>query len=435
MKLRNLLLATLLAAATHSAGQTKATPIINEDQSVTFRLNAPNATEVILKGSFIPKSLPIRTPAGVFGKEGKYKMTKQNGIWTYTTPPLESEMYTYHFEVDGNRMTDPSNSRKVRDVNTYYNYFIIGNGIGDNYLEQNVPHGEVKQVWYNSSIENFPRRRITIYTPPQYKSMSSATFPVLYLLHGSGGDENAWTEAGRAAQIMDNMIAQGKCEPMIVVMPNGIANRAAAPGANSNTEEEASSMNVESMFGIIEQSFVPDILGYVESNYRVKADKSHRAIAGLSLGGLHTIYISANNPDKFDYVGLFSAQTTNTLNDNKINTARGLAKGIENVTNALPFLGQGKLGKKATSFAKGVNSGTISIYENMDEKLKTQFGDAPKLYYIAVGSDDFVKKINDDYRARLDAGGYKYVYHETDGGHSWENWRKYLVDFLPRLFK
>jgi enterochelin esterase family protein len=193
----------------------------------------------------------------------------------------------------------------------------------------------------------------------------------LYLLHGSGGDENAWEEAGRAIQIL----------------------------------------------------------------YRVKKNKANRAIAGLSLGGLHTIFKSANNPEMFDYVGLFSAQTTNALNDNRITTLGGLATGVQSLASKIPFLNGTKFAEKVSVFARKFNDGRLEIYSKLDNKLKNQFANPPKLYYIAVGEDDFVKKLNDDFRAKLNAGGYKYTYNETDGGHSWENWRKYWVDFLPRLYK
>lgn len=189
------------------------------------------------------------------------------------------------------------------------------------------------------------------------------------------------------------------------------------------------------MLGKIEKAFVPDIVTYVESHYRVKAAKQSRAIAGLSLGGLHTLFISANNPDKFDYVGLFSAQTTNALDDKKIGKVEKIVQGIEDFASVFPFLSKGKIGEAISSYTDGISSGDLSIYNNLDEKLKEQFKTPPQLYYIAVGKDDFVKKLNDDFRLKLADKGYKYYYHETDGGHSWENWRKYLVDFLPRLFK
>lgn len=410
------------------------TPQINEDGTVVFKLYYPGAKEVLLKGSFIPKSLPIKTPAGVFGKEGKYEMVNNNGLWTYTTKPLESEMYTYYFEVDDKRIIDPNNTDSVRDIDNYFSYFFIKNGIADNYIKQNVLHGKIEKVWYESSITGMPKRRMSIYTPPGYEDGSEGNYPVLYLLHGSGGDENSWLEMGRAAEILDNMIAKKECAPMIVVMPNGIANMEAAPGENPYSDAKAKGVNIESMLGKIEKAFVPDIVTYVEKKYKVSKNKQSRAIAGLSLGGLHTLYITANNPDMFDYVGLFSAQTTNTLNDKKIKKAGKLAKSIDNITSSIPILNNSKIGDKISSFKEGFENGELSIYEDLDKKLKKQFKNPPKLYYIAVGKDDFVKKINDDYRLKLSDAGYKFTYRETDGGHTWENWRKYLVDFLPRLF-
>ena len=410
-------------------------PVVNQNNSVTFRLYAPNAEDVFIKGSFLEKKFQVRTKAGTFGKTPKARMIKQGSQWVYTSGPLDSEIYTYKFVVDDKEVNDPQNMNIVRDVDNYYNYFIIKGGIADNYITNNVKHGNVSKVWYPSVIDGMPKRRMTIYTPSGYNA-ANHLYPVLYLLHGSGGDENAWEEAGRAIQILDNLIGKGVVVPMVVVMPNGIVNLAAAPGCDPNNPDvKPSAMNAESMLGQFESSFVTDIVSYVESNYNVYKDKSHRAIAGLSLGGLHTLFISANNPDLFDYVGLFSAQTTNTLNDNRIATLSGLANEVEGLASKIPFLGGTKLEKKINKFTGKFNNGNIEVYGNIDEKLKTQFKKGVELYYIAVGRDDFVKKLVDDYRSKLDASGYPYYYNETDGGHSWENWRKYLVDFLPRLFR
>ena len=272
---------------------------------------------------------------------------------------------------------------------------------------------------------------MTIYLPKSYSSNTQKRFPVLYLLHGSGGDEDAWEGCGRAIQILDNLIAEGRCKPMIVVMPNGNAGLAAAPGSDpKNPNQKPSAMNTNSMLGQIESVFMDEIVDYVDENYRTINDKAHRAIAGLSLGGLHTLFISMNNPTKFDYVGLFSAQTTNVLNDKRIGSMQKLGEAWNELKSNLPFIGGGSVDRKISS----LTSEDLSIYNDVDNKLKAQFSTAPKLYYIAVGRDDFVKKLNDDLRLRLDAKGYKYHYNETDGGHTWENWRKYLVDFLPRLF-
>ena len=228
-------------------------PIMNQNNSVTFKLSAPNAEEVYVKGSFLDKFFQIRTQAGTFGKTPKAKMIKQGNMWVYTTKPLESEIYTYKFVVDDQEINDPVNKNVVRDVDNYLNYFIIKGGVADNYITQNVKHGKVAKVWYPSVLDGMPARRMTIYTPAEYDSNSSKEYPVLYLLHGSGGDENAWEEAGRAIQILDNLIGEGKAVPMVVVMPNGIVKLAAAPGADpSNPNVKPSGMNPESMLGKFE---------------------------------------------------------------------------------------------------------------------------------------------------------------------------------------
>ena len=409
---------------------------ITADKAATVSVSFPKADEVYLKGSFVPKARIYNTPAGVFSKEGKYEMKKgKGGIWTYTTKSLPSELYTYNFEVNEIDTFDVSNPNQARDVNTIYNYFIITGGIADDYVEADVPHGKVSYVWYPSSLPDLPKRRMAVYTPPQYSS-SGERYPVLYLLHGSGGDETSWLGLGRAAQILDNLIAAKRCRPMIVVMPNGNSDRAAAPGVDPYNTAKASGTAFESMLGLTESVFVNEVVNYVENHYRTINDKEHRAIAGLSLGGLHTLFISANAPDEFGYVGLFSAQTTNMLTTSeKIDNVKRLASAFGKFKDLLKSFGGGKKQNRIDRIAENVNEGKLDIYNNLDEKLKRQFANPPSLYYIACGKDDFVMKLNNDFRAKLDAGGYKYVYNETDGGHSWENWRKYLVDFLPRLFK
>lgn len=427
MKYSVLLVVLLLVALTARAQRS---PQVHDDGTVTFSFTAPQAEEVLLRGSFIPRKT-FKTPAGVFGKDGSYKMQRQGDTWTYTTKPLTSEMYTYYFEVDEQPTLDPLNADTVRDVTTMLNYFFIPGIPGNLYMDQQVAHGRLQYVWYPSSFPGLPRRRMAIYTPPSYDP--GRRYPVLYLLHGSGGDETAWPTYGRAAQIMDNMIAQKRCRPMIVVMPNGIADRAAAPGIDPYNHEPASAKNTESMMGKIERAFIPEVVGYVENHYKVDTTKAGRAIAGLSLGGLHTLYISANNPEKFDYVGLFSAQTTNAMTNDRIKTLQRVATNYGKVSSIISII-KGRE-EEGNATMKGIREGDLQIYADIDQKLKTQFSPAPRLYYIAVGRDDFVKKLNDDLREKLTLAHYPFVYHETDGGHTWENWRKYLVDFLPRLFK
>ena len=418
------LIALMLPLAVPMRGQ-NGSPIINADNTVTFTLFAPDAEEVYVKGSFSEKLFNIRTKVGAFGRDKKYKMKKDGGNWTFTTQPLQSELYTYYYVVNDKDSIDAANKCVVRDVDKYYNYFIVPGTPGSLYMKQNVPHGKIEKVWYPSNLNNMKQRRMTIYLPAEYDKNSATRYPVAYLLHGSGGDENAWVEAGAAAEIMDNMLAKGEAVPMIVVMPNGIENLDAAPGESPYMKANPSAMNVSSMFGKIEKVFVPEIVDYVDSHYRTIAKKSSRAIAGLSLGGLQTIYISANNPDKFDFVGLFSAQTTNMLQDNNIGTVKSLINKFTQIKDAF----------SGNSESSDRNTENISIYADFDNKLKKQFAVKPKLYYVAVGKDDFVKKLNDDYRAKLDALGCEYVYNETEGAHTWNNWRRYLLDFLPKLFK
>lgn len=417
-----------------AAAQVVSPVVVHDDNTVTITVSFPKAENVLIKGSFLPKARTYRTPAGVFGKEGKEEMTNGgNGRWTFTTKPLSSELYTYNFEIGDADTFDISNPARDRDINTWLNFFIVPNGIADDYLTKNVPHGRVEAVWYKSSLPNIPKRRMMVYTPPGYSA--GVKYPVLYLLHGTGGDEKSWLGLGRAAQILDNLISEKRCKPMIVVMPNGIANRAATPGEDPYNDNPASLKAFESMLGLTESAFVPEIVKYVESHYSADPRKASRAIAGLSLGGLHTLYITANNPDEFDYVGLFSAQTTNGLTSSrKVNKVERLASSFDKITDTLPFLAKKGKMKQLDDYADMVNTGKLEIYDSLDAKLKRQFSDKPKLYYIAYGKDDFVKKLNDDFRAKLDDGGYEYVLNLTDGGHTWDNWRKYLVDFLPRLF-
>lgn len=433
MKLITFVMLMLFVISNNANSQTaQSTPIINPDNSASFFLDAPNATEVVLKGSFVPRKSYIKTESGAVTKEGAVKMTREGNRWTYTTSPLPSEFYTYAFEVDGRPQIDKNNTNVIRDIADSLNYFVIGNGIADNYVVKNVPHGIVKKVWYPSSLEGMNQRRMTVYLPSSYTTNKNKRFPVLYLLHGSGGDENSWSDGGRAIQILDNMIAAGQCEPMIVVMPNGNVNLAAAPGEDPNNPNiKPSANNTSSMLGKIESVFMKEVVNYVDDNFRTLNDKSHRAIAGLSLGGLHTLFISLNNPQSFDYVGLFSAQTTNALNGSRISGLQKIGDKWNQLKENIPFIGGGSVDRAISKYT----SDELSIYDNIDIKLKYQFKTPPKLYYIAVGRDDFVKKLNDDFRKKLKSKGYQFYYNETDGAHTWDNWRKYLVDFLPRLFK
>lgn len=362
-------------------------PEIHDNNTVTFRFKAPKAVRVQLTGDFLPvqKNAKFEAPGIVDLKEG------QEGVWEYTTPePLKPELYSYSFIVDGLRMNDPANVYLIRDVSTLTNVFIIGGDRADFYKVNPVPHGTVSRIWYDSPALGL-ERRMTVYTPAGYET-SGKRYPVLYLLHGMGGDEEAWISLGRTAQILDNLIAQGKAKPMIVVMPNGNASQEAAPGESSRGMVPPTIQLPKTMEGSYEQAF-PEIVKFIDKNYRTIKSKSGRAIAGLSMGGFHSLHISKQYPDMFNYIGLFSA---------------------------------------AIMPNKEVSS---PIYENMEGKLKVQFDKNPALYWIAIGKTDFLYKANEEYRKLLDEKGYKYTYYESDEGHIWKNWRIYLTEFVPMLFR
>ena len=358
-------------------------PEVKEDNTVTFRFQAPDAKEVKISGDWMP--------AGQDWKPGSEPMTKgEKGIWSYTTAAMPSDLYGYSFTVDGIKTTDPSNVYLIRDVASVTNVFIVKGDKGDLYSVNKVPHGTVSRRWYNSP-GNGIERRITVYTPAGYET-SKDKYPVLYLLHGMGGDEEAWIALGRTSQILDNLIAQGKAKPMIVAMSNGNVAQEAAPGESSLGYYKPTMQLPNTMDGKFEETFM-DVVKFVESSYRVKADKSGRAVAGLSMGGYHSLHISRYYPNTFDYVGLFSAAII--PND------------------------------KAKS----------KVYENIDETLKAQLKNGYKLYWIGIGKADFLHKNVKEFREKLDGMGMKYTYRESEGGHTWTNWRVYLSEFAPLLFR
>jgi len=372
-------------------GQNIISPEINPNNTVTFRLQVPKAQKVQITGDFLPTE-KIDTEYGKFDKPGTVDLKEgKDGVWEYTTTEsLKPELYSYSFVVDGFKTTDPNNVYLIRDVASVTNVFLIGGGRADLYKVNNVAHGTVARRWYNCPTLNMTRR-LTVYTPAGYEA-SKNNYPVLYLLHGMGGDEEAWIALGRTAQILDNLIAQGKAKPMIIVMTNGNASQEAAPGESSLGFYKPNMQLQKTMEGSMESSF-PDVVKFIEGNYRTVANKKGRAIAGLSMGGFHSLHISKEYPDMFDYVGLFSAAI------------------IPNKDMKSP------------------------IYDNFDSKLKTQFSKKPKLYWIGIGKSDFLYKANEEYRNILDKGGYKYTYYESEEGHIWKNWRIYLTELVPLLFK
>jgi enterochelin esterase family protein len=364
------------------AGNDIVSPELNQDRTVTFRVRAVNASEVLLSGDWMPRNGWV--PGSVVMERN------ENGIWEFTSEPLEPDLYSYTFVVDGFWTTDPNNPFLIRDVANIFNIFIVDGGQADLYKIQDVAHGSVARRWYDSpSLEM--DRRITIYTPPGYEK-SSRSYPVLYLLHGGGGDEEAWISLGRTAQILDNLIAMGKAVPMIVVMPNGNVIQDAAPGEGHEGFYKPRFIIPKTMDGTFIHSF-QDIISFVEDNYRVRKDKSARAIAGLSMGGFHAIHISRFHQNTFAYIGSFSAAIVPSQNFSH------------------------------------------EVFRDAEEGLKQQLKNGIELYYIAIGRQDFLYPANLKFRDQLNAMGFNYVFKESDGGHTWSNWRLYLSEFVPLLFK
>ena len=364
-------------------------PVVNADGTVTFNLYAPKAVKVEVTGDFLPEQSNVAAL-----KEGP------NGVWSYTTGKLAPEMYSYTFNIDGmTGVKDPANVYVNRDIISFTNIFIVSDEKGDKgdlYRVNEVPHGNLSKVWYNSPTLKM-QRRMTVYTPAGYDK--GKNYPVMYLLHGAGGDENAWSELGRAAQIMDNLIATGKAKPMIVVMPNGNTDCQAAPGEWSRGMYQPSFMGSVNQRPVatMDESFM-DIVKYIESHYKVAKGKKNRAICGLSMGGGHSFATSKRYPDAFNYVGLFSA---------------GLNIGGDRNKSFYELLQQNK---------------------EVQQQLSRLFSAKPALYWIAIGKTDFLYQQNADLRRYLDEKGYKYEYVETEGGHIWRNWRIYLTMFAQKIF-
>jgi enterochelin esterase family protein len=401
-KIISLVAALLLVLSAHAqqalyGGPQVESPVINADGTVTFRYQAPKAVKVEVTGDFLPtekgegefngQKMAFDAPGVGVLKEG------QNGVWEYTTPfKVAPELYNYTFRVDGNTVIDPNNMWVNRDVASLTSVLLVpeAGARSDLYAIHAVPHGTVSKVWYHSDKQGFDRR-LTVYTPAGYET-SKAKYPVLYVLHGIGGDEDAWVTQGRATQILDNLIARGEAKPMIVVFTNGNISQEAAPLENSTGYTRPTMSLPQTMEGTFETAF-PEIVKFIDSRYRTLAKKQSRAICGLSMGGFHTLNISLNYPDLFNYSGMFSA-------------------------------------------AIGVTDPSISpMYQDFDRKLAAYFAKKPALLWIGIGRTDFLIQSNNEFRAKLDAAGYPYKYMETDGGHIWRNWRIYLSEFVPLLFK
>jgi enterochelin esterase family protein len=375
-----------------------ASPDIHPDNTVTFRFSAPQATEVTLNGSW---------PAA-----RNLKMTKDDaGVWSATVGPLPAQLYGFWYMVDGVKVLDPNDSETQRDGARIDNLLLINGPADDLWTFKDVPHGTIEQVWYPSPTLNQDQRRMFVYLPPDYIKNKSARYPVLYLLHGGGGDEDAWTTMGRAPVIMDNLIASGKAVPMIVVMPNGNAKQTVSQGFGLGPTPAPQQVNAPApppmqaagaspgappaafrppppvaYEGSYPQSLVKDVIPFVEANYRVIPDQDHRAIAGLSMGAGHTVMATNNNPGVFAYIGAFSG-------------------GIRNLDDAT------------------------------EKQLETLSKSGVKFYWTGAGDADMARPGTVALHDELVKIGFKTSYTEIPGVHYWFLWRPFLGDFAPLLFR
>ncbi|MGF7216474.1 enterochelin esterase family protein [Spirosoma lacussanchae] len=354
------------ALAQPPGGAVVVSPQVNADNTVTFRLQAPTAKDVKLNAQF--EKAPVA-------------MTKDaQGVWSVTVGPVKPDMYPYLFVVDGISVADPKNSAIFPNEGFQNSVVEITGATPLVHTLQNVPHGTLSYRYYTSP--ELGQRPVVVYTPPGYETDPKTTYPVLYLLHGTTDLEETWTKVGRANIILDNLIAQRKAKPMIIVMPYGRAYPVISKSSGSLRNWD----NLQEF----KKDFLGNLLPFVEKNYRVKKDKDSRAIAGFSGGGGETLFLGLNNPDLFSWVCGF---------------APGMLKEEFDRNNA-------------TAFANPALT---------NQRLK--------LFWIGVGKEDMLYPVINDYLKVLDE---KKIKHETlisDGGHTWMNCKLYLSTIAQKLFQ
>jgi enterochelin esterase-like enzyme len=344
------------------------TPEVHPDNSVTFRFLAPNAQEVKL------------------AREGTEPLAMQKddkGVWTVTTAPLPPDYYGYSIIVDGVRMLDPFNHGLVPNLLSPGNFVHVPGSPSLPWEVNDMPRGEIHHHFYNSAVAG-DQRDFYVYTPPGYDPAAKKTYPVLYLLHGYSDDASGWTAVGRANVILDNLIAQGKAKPMIVVMPLGYGTMEIITlgwGAWGHTDVR------DKNFSRFREALLTEVIPKVESEYRVSSDRNSRAIAGLSMGGSESLLTGLNNLDKFAWIGAFSA------------------------------------GGMPDEFEKD--------FPALDAKANQQL----KLLWIACGTEDRLITPNRNLREWLKTKGINHTDIETPGMHTWMVWRRNLVEFTGLLFR
>ncbi|WP_163324618.1 alpha/beta hydrolase-fold protein [Draconibacterium mangrovi] len=349
------------------------TPVLSPEfgeKTVTFRIAAPDAKLVRLYGSWME------------ARNSSVNMMKDTaGVWSVSVPTPSSELYTYNFIVDGLVVNDSRNVFMQRDGTRYLSVLLVPGEHTENYFEANE-HGNLSKVWYDSPTIG-TKRRMFVYTPYGYET-SGEDYPVLYLLHGGGGDEDAWSTMGRARQILDNLIDKGLAKPMICVMPNGNPGQQAAK--TQLLEEKPFDRRDPENADLYVKSIVTDIIPYIESHYRVIGKPEARAVSGLSMGGGHTLAVTRLFPGTFDYICPLSI---------------------------------------------GVRGDAADI----DKQFQAVKQGGYKLYWFACGESDFLWEMAKEMDAALTRNGLEHTFYVTDGGHTWANWRKYLNTFAPLLFR
>lgn len=371
------------------AAQALHSPEILPDRRVTFRLAAPKANEVALRASWSGgTALP---------------MTKStDGVWSVTVGPLKADLYNYAFIIDGVRALDPNNSETERDSTRFSSLLSISDPQSTPWEFRDVPHGSIEQIWHPAPTMRIKQRRMYVYLPPDYHQNASRKYPVLYLLHGGGGDEDSWTTLGRAAVILDNQLAAGTAVPMIVVMPNGNDDQSVSQGLGLGPTPSLQQLHApppdpgryalhapqhpEPYEGVFAESLAKDVVPFIERTYRVQASADRRAVAGLSMGAAQTVVITANNPGLFGYIGVFS--------------------------------GGGMVGEP-----------------KFEAQLDALARAKPKLYWTGAGDDDIARLRTAALYKEAKAKGLPATHKEIHGTHSWPVWRDFLADFSARLFK
>ena len=343
------------------------------DRRVTFRLCAPEAVEAMVTSSDYQPAIPL----GFGGPPGLAMVKDTSGLWSVTTSaPFEPGTYRYNFRVDGARVPDPQATRFSHErVGTNSVLEVSGTDGAFQAYDPKIAHGVVSTVEYWSTTLG-AKRRAHVYSPPGYMK-GAGRYPVLYLVHGAGDSDDSWTSVGHANYILDNLIAAGTAKPMLVVMPFG--HTPDRPGADLLSNDD---------FG---NDLLKDVIPYIEANWRTQSGTNSRAMAGLSMGGAHTLRYGLTHPELFGYVGIFSMGFLDTT--------------------------------------------LVATYEKANAAALKRGAREFKLVYYAVGKEDFLYRSIAPTRALLAKYGIKDVYNESGGGHTWTNWRRYLADLAPRLFR